>query len=322
MEARVNYAAVGVFVLVLGAALIGAVLWLSGGGAYRNTYDTYYAYMDESVSGLSLDAPVRYRGVEVGRVRRIALAPEDIERVQLTMDIARGTPVKVDTVAVLRMQGLTGIGYVELAGGSSNSPPLVALAGEEYPVIRSGPSLMVRLDSAVTALLDNVNRSSASFNALMDEDNRGALKQALADFQVVTRTLAARSTAIDSGLANAARAMENTARLAAELSQLVARVQRSADGFDRMAGEVARAGASAGGTLESARAALDSARTALDNARAEARDFAAETLPEARQLVTELREMAASLRRLSEEVERNPSVLVYGKPAAKRGPGE
>lgn len=322
MEARVNYAAVGVFVLVLGAALIGAVLWLSSGGAYRNTYDTYYAYMDESVSGLSLDAPVRYRGVEVGRVRRIALAPENIERVQLTMDIARGTPVKVDTVAVLRMQGLTGIGYVELTGGHRDSPPLLAQAGEDTPVIRSGPSLMVRLDSAVTALLDNVNRSSASFNALMDEGNRRAFKQILADLQLASRALAARSASIDSGLANAARTMENTARLAVELTQLVARVQRSADAFDRMAGEVARAGASAGGTLERARATLDSARTALDGARAEARDFAAETLPEARQLVTELREMAASLRRLSEEVERNPSVLVYGKPAAKRGPGE
>ena len=322
MEARVNFAAVGVFVLVLGAALIGGVLWLSSGGAYRDTYDTYYAYMDESVSGLSLDAPVRYRGVEVGRVRRIALAPENIERVRLTMDIARGTPVKVDTMAVLRMQGLTGIGYVELAGGSRNSPPLLAQAGEDTPVIRSGPSLMVRLDSALTALLDNVNRSSASFNALMDEDNRRSFKQILADLQLASRALAARSTEIDSGLANAARAMENAARLTAEISQLVARVQRSADAFDRMAGELARAGATAGKTLESARATLDSARTALDSARAEARDFAAETLPEARQLVTEMREMAASLRRLSEEVERNPSVLVYGKPAAKRGPGE
>ena len=102
------------------------MLWLSSGGAYRKAYDTYQAYMSESVSGLSLDAPVRYRGVEVGRVRKIALAPENIEQVQLTLDIERGTPVKEDTVAVLRVQGLTGIAYVELSGGQ---PRLAAARG-------------------------------------------------------------------------------------------------------------------------------------------------------------------------------------------------
>ena len=69
MEEKVNFAIVGVFVLALGAALIAGVLWLSSGGAYRRAYDTYQTYMHESVSGLSRDAPVRYRGVEVGRVR-------------------------------------------------------------------------------------------------------------------------------------------------------------------------------------------------------------------------------------------------------------
>lgn len=308
MEARVNYAVVGAFVLVLGAALIGGILWLSSGGATRTAYDTYLTYMDESVSGLSLDAPVRYRGVEVGRVRRIALAPSNIEQVQLTMEIERGTPVKVDTVAILRTQGLTGIGYIELTKGLQDSPPLLAKPGEKVPVIRSGPSLIARLDSAVSTLLTNVNRSSESFNALVDENNRGALAQTLADLRVVSSALAARAGAIDSGLANGAQAMANAARLTGELSQLVERIQRSADAFDRMSATIARTG--------------ENANDSLDRARAEARQFAAETLPEAQHLVTDLRELTGSLRRLSEQVERNPSVLLYGKPASKGAPGE
>ncbi|HXZ85425.1 MAG TPA: MlaD family protein [Myxococcota bacterium] len=301
MEAKVNFAIVGAFVLVLGAALIAGVLWLSSGGAYRKNYETYLAFMTESVSGLSLDAPVRYHGVEVGRVRRIALAPQDVEQVQLTLEIEQGTPVKVDTIAVLRVQGLTGIAFVELTGGSRDSPPLVAEAGEEYPVIRTGPSLMVRLDAAVTALLTSVTRTSDSLNALLDDNNRRALKQALANLEVVSRTLAARSAAIDSSLANAARTMENTAQLTAELSQLVARVQRSADAFDRMAGEITHAGAAA---------------------HAGAQQFSSETLPQLQQLVGELRELTASLRRLSNDLERNPAMLIHGRPAGKRGPGE
>ncbi len=78
MEEKVNFAAVGAFVIVLTVTMIAGVLWLSSGKYYRKSYDTYETYMTESVSGLNLNAPVRYRGVDVGRVRRIALAPGNV----------------------------------------------------------------------------------------------------------------------------------------------------------------------------------------------------------------------------------------------------
>lgn len=278
MESKVNFAVVGVFVLILGALLVGGILWLSSSKSYGKAYDTYLVYMNESVSGLSLDAPVRYRGVEVGNVRRIELAPGNAEQVRLTLDIERGTPVKQDTVAVLRMQGLTGIAHVELSGESRDSPPLKAAPGEEYPVIRTGPSLMLRLDSAVTVLLANLNRSSESVNALLDEKNRAALRNTLANLERLSGTLAN-----------------------AGLPQLVKRIQRSADAFDRMAGEAAHAGSSTARAVESVRA---------------------EALPEARQAIAELRELTASLRRFSEALERNPGMLLQGRPAVPPGPGE
>ena len=301
MEAKVNFAIVGVFVLVLGAGLIAGVLWFSSGGPSRKAYDIYQTYMAESVSGLNLDAPVRYRGVEVGRVRKMALATANVQQVQLTLDIERGTPVKQDTVAVLRVQGLTGIAYVELSGGGPESPALEARPGEAYPVIRSGPSLMVRLDSAISALLANANRTSERMNALMDEDNRRVFKQTLAELQVLSRTLAARSAAIDSSLANAARTMDNTARVTGDLPRLVERMQNSVDGFDRMTSDVAQAGT---------------------GVRDDLRQAAGETLPEVRLLTSELREVTGSLRRFSEQLEQNPNMLLYGKPASNPGPGE
>ena len=290
MEEKVNFAVVGVFVLVMSAGLIGGVLWLSSGKSYRASYDVYQTYTRDSVAGLNLNAPVRYRGVEVGRVRKIALAPNNVEQVQLTLAIEHGTPVKVDTLAVLQIQGLTGLAFVELTGGSRDAPPLGVQNNDEYPVIKSGPSLMTRLDTAITSLLTNLNRSSENFNALMDEDNRRAVKHALAD--------------LESGLGNAARTMENAARLSDGLPQLAQRMQRSADAFDHMASDLARASASASGTLDGAQ------------------QFTSETLPEVHQLVMELRDLTNSLRRFSGEVEQNPSALLYGKPAAKRGPGE
>ncbi|HEX5363999.1 MAG TPA: MlaD family protein [Gallionella sp.] len=241
MESKVNFAVVGLFVLILGALLIGGVLWFSGGNSYGKTYDTYLVYMSESVSGLSLDAPVRYRGVQVGGVRRIELSPGNAERVQLTLDIERGTPVKQDTVAVLQVQGLTGIAHVDLSGGSRNSPPLKAGPDEKYPVIATGPSLMLRLDTAVTALLTNLNRSSENINALLDQENRVALRHTLASLDKLSGAMAG-----------------------ADLPQLLQRLQRSADAFDRMANETARAGASTAGAVESVRAeALPEARQAI-----------------------------------------------------------
>lgn len=286
METKVNFAVVGAFVLLLGAALIGGVLWLSSEKSYRKSFDTYLVYMEESVSGLNPDAPVRYRGVQVGRVRHVALAPGNVEKVELALDIERGTPIKQDTVAVLRTQGLTGIAHVELEGGTRDSPPLRALAGENYPVIPAGPSLLVRMEDAVTTLMDSLTRSTENMNALLDEGNRASLKQTLASLALVSRTLAARSEAIDAGVANAARTMENTARLSGEMSGLVERIRRSAEAFDRMSNEGSRA------------------------------------MPETRQLIAELRELTGSLRRFSDQLERNPAILVHGKPAAKAGPGE
>jgi phospholipid/cholesterol/gamma-HCH transport system substrate-binding protein len=247
MEEKVNFAVVGVFVLVLSAALIGGVLWLSSGRSYGTFYDIYQTYMKESVAGLNLKAPVRYRGVEVGRVQKIALAPGNVEQVQLTLAIERGTPIKVDTVAVLSTQGVTGIAFVDLTGGSRDSPELKTEPGAPYPVINSGPSLMVRLDAS---------------------------------------------------LIDVARTFKNAARLSDDLPQLVQRIQRSADVFDNMSNDLARAGTAA------------------------SVKFTSETLPEIHQLVVELRDMTASLRRVGNQLERNPSILLYGKPPEKRGPGE
>ena len=322
MESKVNLAAVGAFVIALAVAMVGGFLWLSSGKYYRKTYDVYLTYMAESVAGLNNNAPVRYRGVDVGRVRRIALASGNVEEVEVTLDIERGTPVKEDTLATLQTQGLTGIAYVELTAGHRDSPPLVAKPGARYPVIASAPSFMSRLETALPALLADLVRVSNNVNALLDEENRRSVKATLADLSQLSHVLAARTRTIDATLASSERVMANTARITAELPALVARVERTADAFERMAGDLGSAGASARATLDSAKGTLDSARGTLDASRGDIREFTGTTLPEVRELVAELRSLTATLRRVGDEVERNPGVLLRGRAPAKRGPGE
>lgn len=322
METRVNLAVVGAFVVILAGALIAALLWFAGERSYRKSYETYETYMSESVSGLNVNAPVRYRGVEVGRVTRIALAPRNQEQVQLTLAIERDTPIKTDTIAVLRSQGLTGIAFVELSGGRRDSPPLEVQPGQPHPVIQAGPSLMERLDVAGKALMTQFEQTSENVNELLNADNRRAFAQILNDLQVLTHSLAQNSASLNASLAGAARTMQGAERLPAEWLRVGKRIEDSAERFDRMSDTLARTGERVTRLADQLSELSATADKTLQGAQAGARRLTEQGLPELGALVNEMRELTASLRRVSDRLERNPSVLLYGRTAPPRGPGE
>ena len=303
-----NYTLVGAFVLVLGTLLVAGVLWLASGGTSQKRVDLYLAIVEESVAGLNLNAPVKYNGVDVGKVRRIDLDPQDPNRVNLVFAIERGTPVKEDTVAVLKTQGLTGIAYVELSGGARESPTLRAVEGSLYPVIRTKPSLSARLENVLTTVLAKLDDTSTNINAMLSAENQAALKSALADIATVARTVAARKESINSAITHAGRTLENASTASARITPVLERIGRSADSIDKMGNEVARTSASAGKTV--------------DTVGADVKRFSAETLPELERLLGELGALTLSLRRLSEQTERDPRGLIFGRKPVPEGPGE
>ncbi|MDC4206340.1 MAG: MlaD family protein [Candidatus Manganitrophus sp.] len=122
MEAKVNYARVGLFVVLLGAALVVLLIWL-GRRESRQVYDHYDVYVRESVTGLNIGASVKYLGVDIGYLKEMVIDPENPEQLRLTLSVSEETPVKEDTVAFLEFQGLTGVAVVNLAGGGRESPP-------------------------------------------------------------------------------------------------------------------------------------------------------------------------------------------------------
>lgn len=303
-----NYTLVGVFVLVLATTLVAAVLWLASGGGTQKRVSPYIAIVEESVAGLNLNAPVKYNGVDVGKVTQIELDADDPNRVNLLFAIERGTPIKEDTVAVLRTQGLTGIAYVELSGGARASPMLRAAAGSPYPEIRTKPSLTARLENVLTSVLSKVDETSSNINAMLSAENQAALTSALGDIASVARTLAARKDTIDSAITRAARTLENTTSASARLGPVLERIGRGADAIDAMGTDVARASAGAGKTL--------------DTVGADIQRISAQTLPELERLLGELSALTVSLRRLSEQTERDPRGLLFGRQPVPPGPGE
>ncbi|MBT3068130.1 MlaD family protein [Rhodoferax sp. U11-2br] len=303
-----NYALVGAFVLLLGSLLVAGVLWLASGGAWQKKYALYQAVLAESVAGLNLNAPVKYNGVDVGKVQAIQLDSSNPQNVNLLFAIEEGTPIKEDTLAVLKTQGLTGIAYVELSGGSLASPVLLAKAGARYPVIRSSPSLSARLENVLSSVLAKLDSTSTNLNAILSKDNQAAFHTMLTDMATITRTLAARKDSIDAALVDGARTMKNASVASAGLQDLVQRLARSADAVALMGTEVAKTSTGAGQTIGAVGA--------------DVQRFGAETLPELQRLLAELSNLSRSLTELTEQTRRNPSGLIFGHPAVVNGPGE
>jgi phospholipid/cholesterol/gamma-HCH transport system substrate-binding protein len=234
--------------------------------------------------------------------------------VRVVLDVARGTPITQDTVAVLAFQGLTGIATVDLAGGGRASPPLARRPGDPYPVLRTAPSTLRRLEAGATALLAELGETARSANALLGDDTRVALQRTIADVQQLAHAFAGRSGDVDAAIGDAADSLRHAAEVSARLPGLVARLGRSADAVERFADEVGRVGAAT-------RAAVDEVSGAAQGASRAVQQLDGESLVELQRLLAEMTEAAAALGRLSRELERNRGALL-GAQQPPPGPGE
>jgi|AMFO01.1.fsa_nt_gi ABC-type transport system involved in resistance to organic solvents, periplasmic component len=179
MGSNANYAIVGLFVLLFTAGVLGFAYWLAKHGGQQE-YDYYQVFMTESVAGLSTDASVKYRGVEVGTVSEMDLNPDNPEEVRLVLKIRRGTPVKADTRATLKFYGITGLAFIELQGTSRDAPRLEPRDGE-MPVIPTTPSTFTRLDDALSELAVKSTRALDRIDRLLSDDNLKAVATLLKD---------------------------------------------------------------------------------------------------------------------------------------------
>lgn len=308
METRASYVAVGAFVLALVAGAMLFIIWLA---RYQGQLE--YAYYDilfsGSVTGLQLDGTVRYRGITVGRVADIEIDRDNIELVRVTIEVERGTPLREDSVASLEMQGITGVAYVLLSGGSTEAAPLAETAKEPYPVIASKPSKLEEIFEGAPDLVHKLNTLVERVTLLFNDANQIAIGETLDNIRQVTGTLAENRQAMNEVLANGAAAAEQIRSMSAEFEVLASelRVQAGSVGSD------------AGASLAALRQAADQISRVgaqLDGMIAENRepihDFANTGLYEMTQLMTEIRLLVASLSRVSAQIERDPARFLFG----------
>jgi phospholipid/cholesterol/gamma-HCH transport system substrate-binding protein len=201
MESKVNYTFVGAFVIGLITALIFIGVWLSTQWKGK-VYNIYAAYMAESVSGLAINAPVKYSGVKVGYVDSITLDPQNPQHVRLLMKIENTAPITEATTAKLTEQGLTGVSSIDLHANTNNARPLMAKPGELYPVIKTAPSLFTRLDTAISQLIVRLDKGADALNQTFDPHTQELLRHSIKNIDNITTTLSANMKTFDQSMAH------------------------------------------------------------------------------------------------------------------------
>lgn len=204
MESKVNYTLVGAFVLILTIALIIFITWLSAGLSTKH-YKSFLVIMHESVAGLGVNSSVKYNGVNVGIIKKISLNDQNPEQVRLLLQIEEHTPITEGTTATLNSQGLTGITYLALQGSDSNLNPIPLIPGEKYPIIKSAPSLFLRLDTTLRDLNNNMNQITRDINGVLGGENPVLFRTILNNLSITSNHLAAQSKRLDAILINTAR---------------------------------------------------------------------------------------------------------------------
>ena len=300
MDRETNYVVVGAFVLLVIGMAVSFVYWYTDQRDKR-TYHRYEIYYDGTVAGLTAGSPVRYLGVDVGKVARILLEPRDRRRVEVVADIDAAAPIDARTVALLSLQGVTGQLFIDLEEDASSSATGPLPRGDRYPVIHSAPSDVAVLLRKLPALASHAIELVDHMDQLFSTENVRAFKETLE---------------------NARRASERSPELLREIGRLVADLRQTSDEVDKAAADFRRMTDASAPQLESALANIRHITENLASTSEHLNDFISQnepalsrftnqSLPELERLLRESREAASDFRDLARSLKQNPSQVLY-----------
>lgn len=306
---------IGLFVtagVVIGVA---AVIWL-GASQYFEEGSFYVTYFDESVQGLQVDSRVKYRGVDIGKVQSIGVAP-DRKLVEAVMKIDLAGETGQNVVTQLRAAGITGIVFIELDRRNADDPILLPPPGMEtrYPVIASQLSQAKQMLTSVDRIMSKIEQ---------------------VDLKGISDQLKQTSRAVETFLTG-----KQTTGILAKLDSTADSLDQGLRRIDRILAE-----GRVEGVLEEARRGLQESRRAIadvrdlvDTVRGEVKNLkVSETADRAGRLLEgidrrtrgmktdfertteDIRQAADSLKLLLDRLQANPSDLIFSRPPVDDGP--
>ena len=179
-------ALVGVFVIVAGALLFGVALALTGAvGGTTVPMRTYFKF----TGGLEPGKQVRYGGLDIGKVTRVHVDPQDTTRIEIDFSVAADAPVRTDSVARVSSMGLLGDNFLEISAGAQSSARApagsVIKSKEAFSFDDIGDAVQTMLPDAQAALkslttdLDSLHTTITEATDLLNDKNRGNVAEIL-----------------------------------------------------------------------------------------------------------------------------------------------
>lgn len=300
MDRDTNYVVVGAFVLLVIGMAVSFVFWYTDQRDKRS-YQRYEIYFRGTVSGLNAGSPVRYLGVNVGKVVRITLEPPERKRVVVIADIESTAPIDGSTLASLNLQGVTGLLFIDLEQDPKATEPGALAQGARYPIIRSVPSGLDMLLSSLPQLavrtgetLDHLNEGLSeenmrSFKTTLDNVRRASerLPVLLNEAELLIKDMRSASHEVESA-ADDLRAVTN--ETAPELKSALANVNRISSNLASTTDELNRF--------------VTTSTPALTR-------FTSQGLPELEDLMRDARDATVDFRDLSRSLRQDPSQLLF-----------
>lgn len=282
----------GLFAVGTAAATL-LVLIVFAGLRFWERHDRYLIDFEGSVLGLEEGAPVSFGGIKVGSVTGIAVAPGDLRKVRVTIEVKRGLPIRTDTTATLSMAGITGLKSIDLHGGELTAPPLPPgsnLALGETTLDRFEREARTLVEQS-QELMRHANRVMANLEVLTEPVQFEGMGEIVASARAASANLAAA-----------------TGELRAMMSESRAPIRRTLASVDRVTG---RAAELVDGEVP--RLVLGAGEL-IDELRGMVRDNGSYL----RSAMFDLRQASRSLKEMARDVRQRPSRLLFARPAHER----
>jgi len=293
VESKVNYTAVGLFSIVFLAAFAVAIFWFGKFGI-KDEYDRYRVLATESVSGINIEAPVKYRGVVVGSVSDIRINSENTELIELILKIKKNTPIKINSVASLKPQGITGLSFVDITPGDNKTALLKSATDNEIPTIAYKQSLLGKFDSTFAIMADNLQGILEKVNTAMSDRNMAQISQTIQNIQSATFKL-------NSRLDELGEVARNSQTIPDETREAIKKVSQAADSVNAVAGKL---------------------NVAMKNGDFNYKQDVVKVTNEAEMLLKNLRELSKESNVLVRDLQKNPGAIIFDSKDIPKGPGE
>ena len=308
MENKAHALAAGIFVALLTALVLGLAAWLTRDTGVR---DAYKISTKDTVTGLQEQAPVRFRGVDVGKVKRIGFDPKQVGNVLVRLEIDRDAPLTTETFATLSYQGVTGLAFVQLADEGKPAPRLQPNDAAP-PRIPLRPGLLARLEEKGEVILDRVDEVTQRVNSLLSDPNQKRIAAALESIGQAASNTNQLATHIDSMVRQ---------RLDPALAEATVTLRGAQKTVDQVGAVAAQFGQTAqrlnapGGPVDRVSEGTDALAQATES-------FSVGTLPRINRATEETMRTVRTVNRAVNELTENPQMLIYGDGLVRPGPGE